>query len=163
MSNLKSIYLADIDIELKKYPVKVYHIARALGIEVLQSDCIPDNITGTIQPNEDNPSQFTIVVNASHPLRRRRLTIAHLIAHYLLHKDVIGEGVTEDTLYRSNLPFNKEVEANNMALDILMPWEQLNAFLTDNHIVVNELADMFDVAPSVMMTRLGIPVECRTP
>lgn len=50
----------------------------------------------------------------------KRFTIAHEIAHLLLHRPILREGVTDDVLYRSpHLGGTQETEANKMAADIL--------------------------------------------
>src|SRR3546814_9375366 len=63
-------------------------------------------------------SGFAIYVNGSHPRVRRRFSIAHEIAHFALHRNLIGDGVTDDAMYRSNLSSAVEVQANRMAADI---------------------------------------------
>src|SRR3546814_15171584 len=67
-------------------------------------------------------SGFAIYVNGSHPRVRRRFSIAHEIAHFALHRNLIGDGVTDDAMYSSNLSSAVEVQANRLAADILMPW-----------------------------------------
>src|SRR3546814_2493487 len=71
-------------------------------------------------------SGFAIYVNGSHPRVRRRFSIAHEIAHFALHRNLIGDGVTDDAMYRSNLSSAVEVQANRMAADILMPWHLIS-------------------------------------
>lgn len=143
------------------YPIHVYRLARELGIQILPSDCLPDNISGIIAPDETDPGHYVISINAAHPNHRRRFTIAHELAHFILHRNLIGDGITDDRLYRSRLSYKNEVEANELAMDILMPWQLLSPLLQNDRINVTELADLFDVSPSVMSTRLHIPVECR--
>src|SRR3546814_4029407 len=53
-------------------------------------------------------SGFAIYVNGSHPRVRRRFSIAHEIAHFALHRNLIGDGVTDDAMYRSNLSRSEE-------------------------------------------------------
>src|SRR3546814_8751462 len=72
-------------------------------------------------------SGFAIYVNGSHPRVRRRFSIAHEIAHFALHRNLIGDGVTDDAMYRSNLSSAVEVQANRMAADILMPWHLIRS------------------------------------
>jgi Zn-dependent peptidase ImmA (M78 family) len=52
---------------------------------------------------------------------RQRFTVAHEIAHAVLHPDMIGDGITDDAMWRSGLPETAEYQANRMAADILMP------------------------------------------
>lgn len=141
------------------FPVHVYRIAMALGIEVHQSDILADNIAGFIKAHDTHPGKFEIHVNAAHSKTRQRFTIAHELAHYILHKDKIGAGITDDALYRSNLSSRIEVEANELAMNILMPWHLLEPRLQQDHVSVNSLARDFDVSTSAMSVRLGIPYE----
>ena len=43
------------------------------------------------------------------------------IAHFLLHREQIGSGISDDVLYRSSLSDQREAEANRLAADMLMP------------------------------------------
>ena len=52
---------------------------------------------------------------------RKRFTIAHEIAHFILHSDQLVRGDIEETLYRGGLSDRLETEANKLAADILMP------------------------------------------
>jgi len=154
-------YIPEINDFQTSYPVHIYSLARKLGIQVLPSDRLPDNISGIIEPDEDVPGSYIISVNASHPNHRRRFTIAHQIAHFILHKKLIVNGITDDAQFRSSLPYRHEVEANKLAMDLLMPWHLLNPLLDDEYIVIGKLADLFDVSTAVIAARLRIPVECR--
>ncbi|KKK54288.1 hypothetical protein LCGC14_3086240, partial [marine sediment metagenome] len=48
--------------------------------------------------------------------------LAHEIAHFLLHRDRLRNGIVDDVLYRSSLSNALEAEANRLAADIIMPW-----------------------------------------
>jgi Zn-dependent peptidase ImmA (M78 family) len=140
-------------------PVHVVPIAEALGLEVFKVPGWPDNLSGMIRKEEDS---CNIYVNASHHIHRRRFTIAHEIAHFILHKDLIGDGIADDALYRSNLSNKIEAQANSFAADILMPWHLLNPLLAqvDN---ISTLAELFHVSKSAMSIRLGFPYEINEP
>jgi Zn-dependent peptidase ImmA (M78 family) len=140
------------------YPVHVYRIAAAMGIAVHNSDKLPDNVSGFIK-RHDHDDNYEIFVNAVHNHQRRRFTVAHELAHYVLHGDMIGDCITDDALYRSTLSSHIEVEANALAMEILMPWHLLETRLNDDHVSVNRLARDFDVSASAMSVRLGIPYE----
>lgn len=141
-------------------PVDVTSLARLLGIRVYVAPW-PDNISGKIQRDEKRggSSGFAIFVNQSHPRTRRRFTISHEIAHYVLHEHKIGDGVFDDALYRSGLPSSFEAEANRLAADILMPWKYLNDAIDKYGPNVDGLARLFDVSRSAMSIRLGVPYE----
>ena len=124
-------------------PVRVGALAKALGLEVVLAT-LPMNISGMIQPRDDG---FVIKVNRFEPKERQRFTIAHEVAHFLLHKNRILHGVTDSVLYRSRLSSALEAEANRLAADILMPREAVRrALALEDHIsddVIARLAEKF--------------------
>jgi Zn-dependent peptidase ImmA (M78 family) len=98
--------------------------------------------------------------------KRERFTIAHEIAHYILHSSRITEngGVLKDNIfYRSWLSTIVEAEANRFAADIiLMPKELLEKAyereqkeFEDPKKLIERLADLFEVSKIAMTIRLG--------
>ena len=107
---------------MKTVPVDVRGLATALGLKVVE-DRLSPNVSGKIERDWFADDAFVITVNASHSETRKRFTIAHEIAHFVLHRDQIGDGVTDDGMYRSEtLSTSVERQANQYAADILMPW-----------------------------------------
>jgi Zn-dependent peptidase ImmA (M78 family) len=74
-----------------------------------------------------------------------------------LHKARIGDGITDDALYRSGLSNKEEAMANKLAADILMPWHLINLVMDQGITTIPELAKSFHVSESAMSIRLGIP------
>jgi len=145
-------YLAD-------YPVKVGELASALGLRVYRSPLAP-SISGMIGPAEDGVG-FEIRVNKYEIPERQRFTLAHEIAHFLLHKDDINAGVVDSVMYRSALTSRKEAEANRLAADIVMPVGAVRKELAAQGGVFSEevasrLASTFKVSLPAMRVRLGI-------
>lgn len=140
-------------------PVAVIPLADALGLNVYYVDWEND-MSGRIEKNEDmgGESGFVIFVNKNHHSNRRRFTIAHEIAHFVLHQDEIGDGVYDDALYRSGLPMRVEFEASKLAADILMPWHLLSPAMQSGY-TVESLANLFHVSKSAMSIRLGVPYD----
>ena len=75
---------------------------------------------------------YEIQINKHEIKERQRFTFAHEISHYLLHRDLIGEGISDTILYRSALSDSKEAEANRLAADILMPKFIVNQLINNN-------------------------------
>lgn len=138
----------------KAAPVQTVPIANALGLDVYRVPSFSDDLSGMIRKEDDD--KFVIYVNGNHPTVRRRFTIAHEIAHYVLHKDRIGSGLTDDAMYRSGLTSQEETEANRLAADILMPWHLL-AEDEVGSLSVAELARKYQVSKVAMGIRLGVP------
>ncbi|MFL4368773.1 ImmA/IrrE family metallo-endopeptidase [Enterobacter asburiae] len=145
---------------IKKYhstfPVMVGAIAKELGLTVKMAT-LPATISGEIK--EENGS-YIIRVNRHDVKERQRFTLAHEIAHFLLHKDRIGDGITDDVLYRSKLSDFMEIQANRLAADILMPWDLIQLKLTEYARMKNEerfekIASDAQVSPTAIKIRLG--------
>jgi Zn-dependent peptidase ImmA (M78 family) len=144
-------------------PVQVVPIAEDLGLKVYRQKNWPDNLSGMICRDADKggSSGYAIFVNANHAETRRRFTIAHEIAHFALHRHLIGDGIKDDALYRSGLSGAIEAQANAMAADILMPWHLVNAEIASGHDTVPLLASVFKVSRSSMSIRMGVPYETK--
>lgn len=149
-------HLAVLTEYTSEIPVRVGALARALGLKVVEAT-LPLSISGTIQPDEHG--QYVIRVNRFEPKERQRFTIAHEIAHYLLHRQLIARGVVDSTLYRSKLSSRLEAEANRLAADIVMPRFLVNQELSDipQHVddVDTYLAEKFRVSKPAMEIRTG--------
>ncbi|WP_158807794.1 ImmA/IrrE family metallo-endopeptidase [Beijerinckia sp. L45] len=95
-------------------------IASDLDIPVFYRD-LPRDIVGKIARDRQSPSQFSITINSAHHFNRQRFTLAHEIAHFIMHRDLIENGVTDSVMYRSSMSDMFEKQANKKAADILMP------------------------------------------
>ncbi|MBL8175276.1 MAG: ImmA/IrrE family metallo-endopeptidase [Bryobacterales bacterium] len=114
---------------------------------------MPDKISGKIffDPLNGGHSGYSIVVNRKDPFARKRFTVAHEIAHFILHRERIGNSLTDDALYRSGLTTREEAQANRLAAEILMPGHLLRGGLGgDPHV----LAERFQVSEAAMNIRL---------
>lgn len=139
----------------KSAPVDVHGIAKDLGINVLYAQ-LGDNISGAIKKDEmfGGSSGYLILVNQAHHPNRQRFTIAHELAHYILHKDFIGDGVKDDALYRGGLSNVFEKQADKLAADILMP-RRLVKELIDKSQNVEIAAQQLQVSKQALEIFLG--------
>ena len=98
-------------------PVNITGFAKALGLAVRQADLGPE-IAGEIFPDlyRGGPSGYTIRVNASDSPRQKRLTVAHVIAHFLRHRDRIKNRLVDDRMYRSRIGSTREREAEELGV-----------------------------------------------
>lgn len=140
-------------------PVRLAVIAEELGVEVFRSSLRPD-ISGLIEPSESARAKFRIKINRFEVPERQRFTLAHELAHFLLHRDQIGAGVVDNVMYRSNLSSRREVEANKLAADIIMPRTLIRKEIAKFDSVVSDetvaaLAETFKVSQPAMRIRLG--------
>lgn len=143
----------------KTAPIQTVPLAEALGLNVWHVREWEDHISGMILKNngQGGKSGYAIYVNANHHVNRRRFTTAHEIAHFVLHENLIGDGITDDALYRSKLTGGIEAQANQYAADILMPINLINIELANGLNTIEELADKFQVSKSAMSIRMGVP------
>ena len=142
-------------------PVDVNDIARHLGLSVWEFKNFPNTTSGKLfrDDNYGGTSGWSIGVNASESYERKRFTVAHEIAHYLLHRDQINNELSDDSFYRSKkLSSTQEHQANRLAAEILMPFHLLQRAQNEGIRDIDELAKRFGVSAVAMKIRLGIPV-----
>jgi hypothetical protein len=140
-------------------PVNVTGIAEALGLSVWESDAeLPEGVSGKLfkDPFNGGVEGFSIIVRESDPYVRRRFTVAHEIAHFVLHRDQVGDSLADDELYRSGLSTRQEAQANRFAADILMPRNLINRYIKRWGIDAEALASEFKVSAAAMRIRLNL-------
>ncbi|MXY66774.1 MAG: ImmA/IrrE family metallo-endopeptidase [Gammaproteobacteria bacterium] len=107
-------------------PVNVKTLAVSLGISVHEA-YLDSRISGMLECKD---GKYKISVNVFHPETRKRFTIAHELGHYILHRELIGNGVDDTTAYRSeeigkyhntDIGPHEETQANRFAAGLLMP------------------------------------------
>lgn len=130
-------------------PVDIDLIADKLGLRVHYRRDLGDT-SGYIKKVEGG---YEVGVNANHPETRRRFTLAHEVAHFVLHRFQIGDGITDDAMYRSELSDHFEREANGLAAAILMPANLVRSMYKAEKAIVR-LAGLFRVSEGSMRIRL---------
>lgn len=112
--------------------------------------------------------KWSIGVNPTADKNRQRFTIAHEIAHYLLHRDLIlknGEmsGVYDSNKYRQPMvallnPYieiKHEQQANRIAADILMCGDKMRR-LSASGMSIFQIADHIGCSVGATKVRLGM-------
>ena len=139
---------------LQEAPVDLLAMADALGLSVTMDAPLGPDISGRITRGGTSPSGYHIEINGAHSPNRRRFTLAHEIAHYLLHRDLIGDGIEDDALYRSRLSNETEAEANRLAARILMPPDLVMKLFRAGLKSLAGLSAAFHVSEEAMRIRL---------
>jgi len=138
-------------------PVDITALATEFGLSVYERDDLPEGVSGMICRDTSGESQsgYSIRVNADDVYTRQRFTIAHECAHFLLHRDKIGDGITDDAMYRSDkMTTQDEFAANNKAADLLMPRNLVLKYVAEGTSDANTLAHLFEVSVPAMQVRL---------
>ena len=146
---------------LSSLPVAVGALAKDLGLKV-RSSTLPAGTSGEIRPDPDNEDSYLIRVSRHEVKHRQRFTVAHEISHFLLHRDLIENGIVDNVLYRSKLSNAVEAEANRLAAEIIMPAGALKHWLSQvfpagvNKSDVKYIAKFLKVSEQAASIRLGV-------
>lgn len=137
---------------LKSAPTNLDAMATALGLEVAYRRFDDPEVAGNI---ERTGAGYRINLNAADPARRQRFTLAHEISHYVLHRDLIGDGITDSGLYRSRLGGTIERQANRYAANLLMPARLVLEAWHAGDRSAQALGQQFNVSEKAASIRLG--------
>lgn len=124
---------------IDNYPVNIVSLCASHGITVFE-EYLPPNVSGFIVVQKENFAKYgtnrVIVVNFADSANRRRFTIAHELAHYLLHSKDDQVFAHRDAGQNGGI----ENEANIFASNILMPEELVKKALS-------QIDDIARIAP----------------
>jgi hypothetical protein len=142
-------------------PVRVGDVAKELGLNVWVMPSMPSTDSGKIflDLRHGGSSGFSIGINPRESVTRKRFTVAHEIAHFILHRDRLTSEFTENTMYRSSNPnfgSGQEREANALAADILMPKHLIRNLKASGVHTSTEMARRLGVSQAAMNLRLGL-------
>lgn len=148
---------------VKSLPVNVERIARSLGAKV-EFAPFDDELSGMAFIKDGVPA---IGINSLHHPNRQRFTLAHELAHVLLHSAELEKAVHVDkgSLRRDRVSATGtdmlEIAANAFAAELLMPEEFLSAALDEkldleDPQVLEKLANKFRVSVTALQHRLYI-------
>jgi len=149
-----------LDRHLSECPVKLGKLAGDLGVSIKVSH-MNVGLSGQITRESNG---YKIRVNRYEARERQRYTIAHELAHFLLHRviiDSLPDGITDNVLYRSGRSEHVEYEANRLPADIIMPMplvekavrEEFSRIVSDA--AAECLAARFQVPKAAMKIRLS--------
>lgn len=136
---------------MKQAPVDLDGMAGALGVEVVSDPRLPEGIAGRI---ERSGRGYRATINGRDGRRRQRFTLAHELAHVILHRDLLGDGIVDDVLYRSRMSSDIESQANRFAADLLMPAALMREFWRQGVRSFADMAARFDVSAEAARIRM---------
>ena len=142
--------------------IDMVKLAQAVDIDIYAKE--DDDAFNSEISFDKTSNKYFIIINANHPLVRQRFSIAHELAHYVLHyQDVQKEGQVSREDQHQDVNKNKEDQADNLAAAMLMPEELINGYRKDHSIerpekmtevVINSLAEYFKVSRTVALLRM---------
>ncbi|HCH0957968.1 TPA: ImmA/IrrE family metallo-endopeptidase [Vibrio parahaemolyticus] len=137
------------------FPIKIGSIAKSFGIVVKRATLKP-GISGMIK---ESNGIVEIKISRHDSIERQRFTLAHEIAHFLLHRDKVGDGIEDSMLFRSSLSNTLEAQANRLAADIAMPFSLINEVKfpegTRLEIKIEEIARVSELSIPAIEVRLS--------
>ncbi len=152
----------------KDYELQLDNLAKKLSLSIFDATFTDPKLSGVIYKDKDT-GKFSIYVNETHPITRKRFTVAHEIGHYI---SAICESYSKEQLFKEGFEdyavlYRKEggnslaeKEANQIAADMLMPAKWVQRFLEDG-ISIEKMAKIFFVSREAMAIRvdnLGITI-----
>jgi Zn-dependent peptidase ImmA (M78 family) len=141
-------------------PVNVIGLALDLGVKINTVWFEDSDVSGELVKTSSDT--YEINVNGSHPLTRQRFTIAHELGHFIYHRHLIGDGVTDSRAYRSTAGHRyynprigprQETEANRFAASLLMPYELIED-LQDEGLDERQIASVLQVSEQALAIRM---------
>lgn len=147
-----------------KVPVDVFALARELGLGP-KFEPLDDAISGLIRRVDGD--NWEIVINKFHARVRQRFTCAHEIGHFIFHRALLQDGVSDTLAYRAdigelpnpNIGWQQERQANNFAANLLVPSAWLTAAKAAGFSDTKDLAKHFEVSETVMRIKMGLPLN----
>lgn len=145
---------------IQKIPVDLEVLFEKAGI-AFKREILPADIYGCLRRVDGD--KFEITVNTSNSSNRQRFTAAHELGHFVLHRHLLGNGVSDNTAYRSvagsecynsSITARHETEANMFAASVLMPTPIVRQLWESGVTGVSELASRFEVSTAAMEIRL---------
>lgn len=148
----------------KTVPIPVERIAIALGALVRYWE-FEEELSGMVYIKGSKP---VIGINSRHHRNRQRFTVAHEIAHLILHRDTIGDVVHVDRKFNVLMrnadsatgTQRMEMEANSFAAELLMPTDLLvpmlkkRGFDIDDEGPLKDLSRKFQVSKQALEYRI---------
>jgi Zn-dependent peptidase ImmA (M78 family) len=143
--------------------IDVIKLAKTYGIEVYpENKEVGDDFNACIVHDKEL-NKYKILVNQNQPLERQRFSIAHELAHYILHPDKLAEVGRLNRGPGDNINKEEEEKADSLAAEILMPVIYVDEYTSSQRIDKNtpitksavlNMAEYFKVSRTVVAIRL---------
>lgn len=152
------------EMDITHPPVDVRMIAERKGAIVVDEPLEDQSFSGFLYRRSD--ARPVIGTNSNHPITRKRFTIAHELAHMLIHPKTgvhLDQVVVQMRDSKSSMGMDEEeMEANRLAAELLMPESFLATDIAamgtvhaDDSQAIEILADKYEVSVQAMTIRLS--------
>lgn len=161
-----------LDDLLTSIPINIEALIRAHGLELNKNADLEDGVLGELRYENGN---FKVSVKKTDHYYRKRFTMAHELAHFVLHKDRISGDVIKDydpEQSNNGRSINREVgvsseqefEANLYAAKLLMPEDLVVEYAKERGVLaggvideeaLKEIAMAFQVSKDAMRIRIN--------
>lgn len=143
------------------YTLQLEKVCKELKLDCYDAEFKDPKMSGAIY-KEDASGKFTIYVNATHPLTRKRFTVAHEIGHYISFLEnsyskaqLASEGFEDYAISfrHEGVKSKAENEANIIAAEMLMPAEFIQK-MYEQGLTPEQMAKEFCVSEISLTLRL---------
>lgn len=125
------------------FPIDLEAIYKLYNIEIIY-EAMDKEISGIL---EKRRSGWIVFVNQWHHLHRQRFTLAHELAHFFLHRNIMQKFTDVSYFSRTNEKRSKmEIEADQFAANLLMPKEIFIEQIESGNNSISNLSDIFKVS-----------------
>ena len=135
---------------------------KEFGIKLIMSTELKDKENGYIEYNKDT-KEFSIIINANHGVRRQNFTMAHELAHYVLHQDIVrkkGQLDRDTSKQYTDEERLLDREANIWGANVLMPLQAIRDIIFLNNLDKNnpehikQIADRLEVSEEALRLQM---------
>lgn len=128
----------------------VAYVKQINGVNLIFDGELSSSQSGYLTKEGD---KWIIGVNKNHNPKRQRFTIAHELAHFILHKGE-EEYFEDEIFFRDNNLTSIEFAANNFAANLLMPETFIREAISNGVTNLEDLANNFNVSVMAVKNRV---------
>ena len=142
--------------------VDVIKLAKLLDINVFFATDESEDFNACIEKDLET-KKYNILVNPTQPLERQRFSIAHELAHFVLHKDTLDKKGKLNRDPEDFMTKTEEDKADKLAAEILMPIPILQKYTEEIGLnkkeeikrdIIEKIAIYFKVSRTVAVIKL---------
>lgn len=142
--------------------VDVIKLAKLLDIDVFLGTNSNEDFNAKIELDKAS-KRYTIIVNPDQPFERQRFSIAHELAHFVLHRDLIDRFGSLNRDPDDIINKAQEQKADELAAEVLMPTLLLEKYTNELGLdkkeeikknIIEKVASYFRVSRTVAAIKL---------